>query len=279
MGRVGTLYIVSTPIGNLADISLRALDTLRSVSLIVAEDTRHTRKLLSHYDIHCRLLSYSEHSAPERLSQIVRATENGDVALVTDAGTPGVSDPGREVVNATAAAGVPVTAVPGPSAVLTALVLSGLPADGFLFLGFLPRRAGERRERLRAIRALPFTLVLYEAPHRLLATLEALYAELGDRPLAVARELTKLYEEVRRSTIGAEVQHWRDQSPRGEFTLVVGGNESGEPAEAAGEEAVDPLARVQALVEGGSPPSAAIRQVAAETGTSRKALYSRWLKL
>ncbi|MDP9379657.1 MAG: 16S rRNA (cytidine(1402)-2'-O)-methyltransferase [Chloroflexota bacterium] len=274
MARVGTLYLVSTPIGNLGDISLRALDTLRSASLIVAEDTRHTRKLLTHYDIHGPLLSYNEHSPPARLGQILEALREGDVAAVTDAGTPGVSDPGRELVLAAYEEGLPVSAVPGPSAVLSALILSGLPTESFLFLGFLPRRPRERQEKLRQVRDLGYTLVLFEAPHRLLRTLEALEDELGDRPIAVTRELTKLHEEIRRSTISAERAYWTANQPRGEYTLVIGQGAPQEPEEAA----TSPLDEVERLVEGGMHASAAVRQVAHETGTSRKQLYQEWLE-
>ena len=181
---MGTLYLVSTPIGNLGDLTLRALETLRSASLVVAEDTRHTRKLLAHYDVHAALLSYNEHSPPERVERILQAAGEGDVAVVTDAGTPGISDPGRALVAAAHAAGVRVSAAPGPSAVVTALALSGLPADGFLFLGFLPRRPSERQARLREVRDLPYPLILFEAPHRLVRTLEALELEIGERHVA-----------------------------------------------------------------------------------------------
>jgi 16S rRNA (cytidine1402-2'-O)-methyltransferase len=273
MAPVGTLYLVSTPIGNLGDISLRALETLRGASLIVAEDTRHTRKLLAHYEIHRPLLSYNEHSPSSRQEQILQAAREGDVAVVTDAGTPGVSDPGRELVAAAQRTGVPVTAVPGPSAPITALVLSGLPAGSFTFLGFLPRRASERQERLREVRDLPHTLVLFEAPHRLLRTLEALEDELGDRPVAVARELTKLHEEVRHSTVSAERAYWAEHPPRGEYTLVLGGA----PAPSAPECPTAPVDAVARLVEGGVPASEAIRLVARETGSSRKQLYQEWL--
>lgn len=270
---VGTIYLVSTPIGNLGDITLRALETLRSVSLIAAEDTRHTRKLLSRYDIHCRLLSYNEHSPPGRLAEILQAAQNGDVAFVTDAGTPAVSDPGRAAVLAAVAEGIPVTTLPGASAVLSALVLSGLPAEGFMFLGFLPRRPRERARKLGEIRDLPYTLVLFEAPHRLVDTLQALEAELGDRPVAVARELTKIHEEVRRSTVAAEVAYWRDNEPRGEFALVVGAGsrDSAEP------NAPDLLEQVEQLVATGVKATAAVRQVSREAGVDRKELYARWL--
>lgn len=274
MRLVSTLYIVSTPIGNLRDISVRALDTLREVSLIVAEDTRHTRKLLTHYDIHRPLLSYNEHSPPRRLEEILDATRTADVAVVTDAGTPGISDPGRDLVSRARESGVEVFALPGPSAALTALVASGLPTENFVFLGFLPRKPRDRQAHLQRVRDLPFTLVLFEAPHRLLRTLQALEDELGDRVIAVARELTKIHEEVRVSSCSAERRYWSQHEPRGEFTLVVEGAQTLQP-----EPDIDcQLASVEQLVESGMRPSEAVREVAAAAGSSRKELYRRWLE-
>ncbi len=270
---MGVLYIVSTPIGNLGDVTLRALETLRAVPLIVAEDTRHTRKLLAHNDIHTRLLSYNEHSPPSRLEQILDALGEGDVALVTDAGTPAVSDPGRGLVLAAHEAGFSVSALPGPSAVLTALVLSGMDTSNFLFLGFLPRRPADRRAKLREARDLPYTLVLFEAPHRIRRTLQALREVLGDRALSIAREMTKLHEEVRRGTITSEIEYWATQEPRGEYTLVVAGNE----AKAAPARDGDPIDRVAELVAQGQKATEAVRVVARETGSDRRELYAAWL--
>ncbi len=270
---MGTLYLVSTPIGNLGDISVRALDTLRRVGLVVAEDTRRTRKLLTHYDIHCPLLSFNEHSPPERMERVLRAVQDTDVALVTDAGTPSVSDPGLQILRAAVGEGISVSALPGPSAVLTALVLSGLPTDTFLFLGFLPRRAREREDKLLQIKPLETTIVLFEAPHRLVRTLEAVGAVLGDRPLAVCRELTKLHEEVRRSNVFAELEYWRHNDPRGEFTLVLGGMQ---PEESAAQQ-VDPLEEVARLVAAGIKSSHAVRTVAGKLGCDRRDLYQQWL--
>jgi 16S rRNA (cytidine1402-2'-O)-methyltransferase len=270
---MSVLYIVSTPIGNLGDITLRALETLRAVPLIVAEDTRHTRKLLAHNKIHTRLLSYNEHSPASRIGQILNALGEGDVALVTDAGTPAVSDPGRDLVLAAHEAGFSVSALPGPSAALTALVLSGMDTSSFLFLGFLPRRPAERREKLREASDLPYTLVLFEAPHRIRRTLDALHEVLGDRALSTARELTKLHEEVRRGTIASEIEYWATQEPRGEYTLVVAGSET-KPAHA---KHVAPMDRVAELVAQGQKATEAVRVVARELGSDRRELYAAWL--
>lgn len=270
---MGTLYIVSTPIGNLGDVTVRALDVLRGVVLVAAEDTRRTRKLLSYYEIHCRLTSLNEHSSPGRVREVVEAAREGNVAVLTDAGTPGISDPGRDAVLAAIEAGVEVTALPGPSAVLSAVVLSGMEADGFCFLGFLPRAARDRAARLAEVRAISVPLVFFEAPHRLARTLEALERELGDRPCAVARELTKLHEEVRRSTLSAELAFYREHEPRGEFTLVVAGAAGGAAEERDADALLPEVAR---LVSGGARPSEAIRRVARERGASRSRLYQEW---
>jgi 16S rRNA (cytidine1402-2'-O)-methyltransferase len=220
---MGTLYLVATPIGNLEDITLRALRVLREVGLVAAEDTRHTRKLLARYEISTPVTSYYEHNKLTKLDRILDALKAGDVALVSDAGMPGLSDPGYELVRACLERDVSVVPVPGPSAVVTALVVSGLPTDQFLYLGFLPRKAGARRTLLASVADERATLVCFEAPHRLLATLADLGVALGNRPVAVARELTKLHEEIWRGTLEEALAHFRTNPPRGEFTLVVGG--------------------------------------------------------
>lgn len=196
--RSGTLYLVATPIGNLEDISLRALRVLGEAAVIAAEDTRHTRKLLSHHGLHARLVSLHEHNERARAPALIERLLAGEsIALVSDAGTPGLSDPGTDLVGAAVAAGVPIVPIPGPSAFLAALVASGLPASPVTFLGFLPVASGERRRALDSIRSLQHTLVLFEAPHRLLRTLRDLTQVLGgERRTAVARELTKVHEEV-----------------------------------------------------------------------------------
>jgi 16S rRNA (cytidine1402-2'-O)-methyltransferase len=220
---MGTLYIVGTPIGNLEDISLRALRILGEVDLIAAEDTRKTRKLLTHFKIETPLTSYHEHSKLTRLDELLSTLQYKDVALVSEAGMPGLSDPGYELIEAAIARGIPVVPVPGPSALITALVVSGLPTDSFLYLGFLPRRQKERRQLLASVAGERHTLVAFEAPHRLLASLADLKDVLGDRRIALARELTKVYEEVWRGNVGQALAHFEANPPRGEFTLVIEG--------------------------------------------------------
>ena len=225
---MGTLYLVSTPIGNLEDISLRALRVLKEVSLIASEDTRQTRKLLTRYAIATRQVSYHEHSRRSRLASLLEALEGGDVALVSDAGTPALSDPGFELVRSAWARGHTVRPIPGASAPMAALVASGLPSDSFFFLGYLPRLRAERRKSLEACAGQPATLVCFEVPHRLRPALADLEAILGpDREAAACRELTKLHEEIRRGTLSELRQHFDATEPRGEFTLVISGAPAG----------------------------------------------------
>ena len=220
---MGTLYVVGTPIGNLEDISLRALRILRQVDLIAAEDTRTTRKLLARYGIETPLTSYHEHNKLTKLDYLLETLREKDVALVSEAGMPGLSDPGYELIRAAIERGIPVVPVPGPSALVTALVVSGLPTDSFVYLGFLPRRREERRRLLELVARERRTLVAFEAPHRLLATLADLKEVLGDRRIAIARELTKVHEEVWRGTTGEALARFEETPPRGEFTLVIEG--------------------------------------------------------
>lgn len=220
---MGILYVVGTPIGNLEDISLRALRVLGEVNLIAAEDTRRTQKLLTHYGIKTPLTSYHEHNKLTKLDELIRTLREKDVALVSEAGMPGLSDPGYELIKTAIAQGIPVVAVPGPSALITALVVSGLPTDSFLYLGFLPRRRKERRQLLTSVAGEKRTLVAFEAPHRLLSCLADLKEVLGDRHIALARELTKLHEEVWRGSVSNALAHFTANPPRGEFTLVIAG--------------------------------------------------------
>jgi 16S rRNA (cytidine1402-2'-O)-methyltransferase len=222
-GLVGTLYVVGTPIGNLEDVSLRTLRILGEVDLIAAEDTRRTRKLLTHYEIETPLTSYYEHNKLTKLDELLSTLQQKDVALVSEAGMPGLSDPGYELIKAAIAQDVPIVPVPGPSAVITALVVSGLPTDSFLFLGFLPRRQKERRQILASVARERHTLVTFEAPHRLLSSLADLKHVLGDRRMALARELTKLHEEVWRGSVSQALAHFEENPPRGEFTLIIEG--------------------------------------------------------
>jgi 16S rRNA (cytidine1402-2'-O)-methyltransferase len=271
---VGKLYIVATPIGNLEDISLRALRVLREVELIAAEDTRRTGKLLAHYEVDTPLISYHEHSDDQRLDEIIRRLEEADIALVTDAGSPLISDPGYELIQAANHLGLPVVPIPGPSAVITALSAAGLPTDSFLFLGYLPRKSTERKALLERQVRMPHTMVFFEVPHRIQASLADLVAVFGpERPAAVCRELTKMHEQVVRGTLG-EVQTVLDESePRGEYTLVVAGT-SGSTVWTEGQVR-------QALEERiayGDKPSDAARWVASQSGWSRKDVYKLTLE-
>jgi len=224
---MGKLYLVATPIGNLEDISIRAIKVLQSASLIAAEDTRQTKKLLTRYDIKTPLISYHEHNKLARINEILASLSAGDVALVSDAGTPGLNDPGYELVRAVLAADYEVSAVPGPSAPVMALVISGLPTDAFVYLGYLPRRSSDRRRRLEEISEIPYTLIFLEAPHRLKDTLAELAEGFPTRQIAVARELTKLHEEVFRGTVHQALEYFTSNEPRGEFTLVLSGRPGG----------------------------------------------------
>ena len=221
-GKKGTLFIVSTPIGNLADITFRAVKTLKTVSFIAAEDTRRTRKLLSHLDIKTKLISYYEHNSFARIPQLLKHLESGkDVAVVTDAGTPGVSDPAYKLIRSVIQIEVKVEPIPGPSAFLTALVASGLPTDRFLFVGFLPPKKG-RRKKLSDLASYEATLIFYENPKRVVKTLSDIATFLGDRPAVVGRELTKVHEEIIRGTISELLSYFSRESPRGECVIMIG---------------------------------------------------------
>lgn len=223
----GVLYLCATPIGNLEDITLRVLRILKEADLVAAEDTRHTRKLLNHFSIATPLTSYHEHNKTRKTPELLALLEEGrKIALVSDAGMPGISDPGLELVQGAIEAGIQVVPLPGSSAALTALVVSGLPTDRFTFEGFLPREKRRRQEALQQLAGETRTMIFYEAPHRVLATLADLQSIFGERRLAVARELTKQYEEVFRGTAGEALTHFSQASPRGEFCLVVAGGEN-----------------------------------------------------
>lgn len=273
---MGTLFLVATPIGNLEDITLRALQVLRSASLIAAEDTRQTKKLLQRYEISTLTISYHEHNKLSRVREILSALAAGDVALVSDAGMPGLNDPGYELVQEALAAGYDVSAIPGPSAPVTALVISGLPTDAFLYLGYLPRRAVERRRRFQEVAALSYTLIFLETPHRLVEALADMQAELGDRPMAVARELTKLHEEVIRGKISQVREHFTNHEPRGEFTLVVAGS-AGDQTGPWDEEKMAAVLRA-GLVSGQSQSQLAV-DIAAKSGWKRREVYRKILEL
>jgi 16S rRNA (cytidine1402-2'-O)-methyltransferase len=267
---MGTLYLVATPIGNLEDLSPRALRILGAARLIAAEDTRVTRKLLAHFGLHTPLTSYFEHNKLSKLDSVLAALAQGDVALVSDAGTPAINDPGYELVRATLSAGYAVCPIPGPSAPLAALVASGLPTDAFLYLGYLPRRSSARRELFEQIAGLPYTLIFLESPHRLLGALADLQSSLGDRQVALGREMTKLHEQIWRGTLSAAIAYFTANAPRGEFTLVLAGQAKQEqPLWAA-----DRLENAIKLgLKSGESSSALARRVAEESGWDRRAIY------
>jgi 16S rRNA (cytidine1402-2'-O)-methyltransferase len=279
------LYVVATPIGNLEDITLRALRVLKEVDLIACEDTRQTLKLLSRYDIHKELISYHEHNEITRAPEIVISLEQGaSVALVTDAGTPAISDPGHRLVNLCARHGIEVIPVPGAAALVAALAASGMPIEEFTFVGFLPSRATERRKRLRALAAEPRTLAFYEAPHRLQDTLEDALEILGNRPAVIAREITKMYEEFLRGHLGDLVPATRKNPPRGEITLLIGAADGVPLQEGADAQTANianhvPLAkRVEQLMhEGKVDRKAALKQAARERGLTRREAYKQLL--
>jgi len=266
---MSTLHLVATPIGNLEDISARALRVLREVNLIAAEDTRHTARLLQHYGIHTPCLSYHEHNKLTRLDRVLAALDAGDVALVSDAGTPALNDPGYELVRAALTAGHNVSPIPGACAPVAALVASGLPTDTFLYLGYLPRRQVERRRVLQNIATLPHTLIFLETPHRLLEALSDLIDQIGDRSIAVARELTKLHEEIYRGKLSEAIAHFTTQSPRGEFTLVIAGY-TASPARWSEEHLRGVLQKAQ---ESPEKPAALARRLAAESGWPKGEVY------
>jgi 16S rRNA (cytidine1402-2'-O)-methyltransferase len=267
----GRLYLVATPIGNLEDITYRAVRVLGEVDLIACEDTRQTRKLLDHYAIAKPTLSYHEHNEAQRAAELAgRLLAGTSVALVSDAGMPLVSDPGYRLVRAAIAAGVPVEPIPGPSAALAALAASGLPTDAFCFAGFLPAKSGQRMKALEAFKNESATLIFYEAPHRVLETLDAIAQVLGPRPVVAARELTKVHEEFLRGTALAV----RDQlaargSVKGEFTLLVGRAAAPAPDDKPVGEAVEELVRA------GAARMDAIKQVARRRGLSKRAVYEQ----
>jgi 16S rRNA (cytidine1402-2'-O)-methyltransferase len=265
----GRLHIVGTPIGNLGDLTDRARSTLAAVDLVAAEDTRRTGRLLAHLGISTRLVSLFEGNERSRTEQVLKDLQGGaEVALVSDAGMPGVSDPGFRLVRACAEAGIDVRVVPGPSAVTAALVVSGLPLDRWVFEGFLPRKAGERRERLRGLANDPRTIVLFESPRRLASLLRSVLAELGDRRIAVARELTKVHEEVTRGLVSQVLRTLGDVTPRGEVVVVVEGARASEETDlgALAEEA-------RRLVDGGMRKREAAAAVARGSGGSANEIY------
>lgn len=274
---VAALYLVGTPIGNLQDMTLRAIQTLKDVDLIAAEDTRHTGKLLQHFQIETPLISYHHHNRQERLGELLSRLQGGTaIALVTDAGMPGISDPGYELVEACAEAGVTVIPIPGVSACVTAVSVAGIEGDRFCFEGFLPVKGKERQQRLEQLQTEPRLLVFYEAPHRLKQTLEDLQTVLGgDRRVTLGRELTKRFEEIWRGTLQGAIAYYQDHNPKGEYTLVIGGDSS--PSRQLSETALK--SELQALMNQGHSRSQASRLLAQSTPISRRDLYQLALTL
>lgn len=271
----GMLYLVATPIGNLADLSERALKVLSEVDFVAAEDTRNSGLMLSRLGLSKPMISYFEHNKRERGEQIASRLASGEsCALITDAGTPAISDPGEDLVRLCASRGIPVTSIPGCCAGITALTLSGLPTRRFVFEGFLGSEKKERRERLAFLASEERTMILYEAPHRLRATLSDLLTAFGDRPVALCRELTKLNEEICRTTLSKAVEIYGEREPRGEYVLVVGGR----PPEDAKDYPEDPAEHVQLLIDSGLSRMDAIKAAAKERGVSKNEVYAALVK-
>ncbi|MFA5375067.1 MAG: 16S rRNA (cytidine(1402)-2'-O)-methyltransferase [Dehalococcoidia bacterium] len=266
-----TLYIVATPIGNKGDITLRAMKTMEDVGLIAAEDTRHTARLLSMCGINKAMISYNEQTKRTKLPYLLKQLETIDVALVSDAGMPGMSDPGYELIKAAIDNGVEVVPIPGPSAIITAVVVSGLPTHEFTYLGYLPRLKGQRVKFLQRVADEPRTMVVFEAPHRLKSALKDILSVMGDRRIAVCREMTKLYEEVYRGKVSGAIDYFEEI--RGEFTLVIEGKMKGEVDAASVEE------ELRCLRKDGVSAKDAVARLAKSSGLSKKAVYQMWLNL
>ena len=268
---MGTLYLVATPIGNLEDMSPRGIRILREAVLIAAEDTRHTKILLGHFDIKTPLTSYYEHNKLTKLDFILEKLSVGDVALVSDAGTPAINDPGYELVRAALASGFDVRPVPGPSAPISALTVSGLPTDAFLYLGYLPHKSSERHNRLNEVSEQPFTLIFFETPHRIADSLEDIRSTLGNRRICVAREMTKLYEEYWRGDVSGAIEHFGSKEARGEFTLVIEGKTKEESTVWTEEELIQAIKKE---LEGGKSAKEISAALAEQSGWNKKEVYA-----
>lgn len=270
MPEAGTLYVCATPIGNLGDITLRVLDTLKTVDLIAAEDTRHSRKLLEHYGIKTPLISCHEHNERQRAGELIERLKQGqNIALISDAGMPGISDPGRIIINHCREEGIPVDVLPGPNAAITALVLSGMAEDRFTFLGFLPAAKGERKKFLESVSRLEYTMIFYEAPHRLLGTLRTMQEVLGDREASVVRELTKIHQTVHRGKISELITWFEKSPPLGECCIIAAPYtreaERGDPSLW--------LKDLRELEAGGLESKEAMKMVAQKYGISKRDVY------
>lgn len=268
---MGTLYLVATPIGNLEDMSPRAVRVLKEAILIAAEDTRHTGKLLKHFQIETPITSYFEHNKLNKLDFILDKLSTGDVALVSDAGTPAINDPGYELVQAALGSNVDVVPVPGPSAPIAALTVSGLPTDSFLYLGYLPHKTSELHKFVGQVANLSYTLVFLESPYRIVESLEDLHSILGDRRICVAREMTKMYEEYWRGPVSEAIIHFKDQAPRGEFTLVVEGKPKDEEDRWPEEQLLE---AIKAELEKDRSAKDISADLAVQSGWSKKEVYS-----
>jgi len=273
---MGKLYICATPIGNLEDASIRLLKTLRQVDMIACEDTRHTLKLLNRYKIKQQLISYHEHSKPEKEDYIIKLLREGkDIALVSDAGMPAISDPGENLVKKAISAGIDLEVIPGPSALIAALAISGMDTTAFVFEGFLPSRSSQRRERLEKLKEETRTIILYEAPHRLLTCLQDIQSILGEeRQLAIARELTKVYEEVKRGSVTELYEYYSLNPPRGEISIIIEGKEVVVEAKSLAEIARE----VEELLEQGMDKKEAFKKKAHEYGIKKSMLYNYFVK-
>ena len=279
----GKLFLCATPIGNLEDITYRVLRTLKEADLIAAEDTRHTLGLLNHFEIKTPMTSYHEYNKVDKARVLVdKMREGTNIALVTDAGTPGISDPGEELVRQCYEAGIEVTSLPGPAACITALTMSGLPTRRFCFEAFLPAEKADRAERARILEELARetrTIVLYEAPHHLKKTLEDLYGALGDRKISFCRELTKLHETVMQTTLGEALQYYRENEPRGEYVLVIAGKSIEEVRQEAAAvwESMNIPEHMEYYLQQGTEKKEAMKRVAKDRGISKREVYAALL--
>lgn len=274
----GVLTLCATPIGNLEDITYRAIRLMKEADFIAAEDTRHTKKLLNHFDIHTRLISYHEHNKVEKGPELIKLLQDGkNIVLVTDAGTPGISDPGEDLVKLALEAGITVTSAPGAVAGITALIISGQNTRRFIFEGFLPTDKKEKAEVIERLKNETRTVILYEAPHRLVKTLEKLYEELGDRGITVTKELTKKYETVLKMTLGQAVAYYQEEEPRGEYVLILAGKDEKELKEEI-KEGWNNLSieeHMALYLDKGMDQKAAMKQVAKDRGVSKRDIYAQ----
>lgn len=277
-GKTGSLYLVATPIGNLQDMTFRAVETLKMVDLIAAEDTRNTGLLLKHFEIESKQLSFHEHNAQEKIPYLLELLKDGkNIAQVSDAGLPSISDPGHDLVKACIAADIPVIATPGASAGITALIASGLAPQPHIFYGFLPRKAGQQKEFFTEKLAYPETQIFYESPYRVVATLENMLAVYGDRKVTVVRELTKLYEEYQRGIISELLAYLADHSLKGECLIIVAGHDGRQVV--SSDQPMDIKAQVEELIARGTKPNQAIKEVAKAVGLKKQAVYNLYHEL